>query len=111
MCPADPGTAVIRDIRAWHAGTPNLMTKDRPLPNCEFISPSVAKDEELRKKLFAKRDRDGSKQMTYDTLETLPGAARHLARFIAADPGEKVEPTTIYTKLEAFGQECTVCPL
>lgn len=111
MSPAEPGTAVIRDIRAWHAGTPNLTTKDRPLPNCEFIAPSVAMNEELRKKLLVKPDRDATKQMTYETWDTLPESAKHLTRFIHGEPGAKVEPTTIYSKIEVFGQECSICPL
>jgi ectoine hydroxylase-related dioxygenase (phytanoyl-CoA dioxygenase family) len=31
------GTAVIRDPRCWHGGTPNVSNSIRYMPNCEFI--------------------------------------------------------------------------
>merc|ERR1712014_85481 len=111
MSPAPPGTAVIRDVRAWHAGTPNLTVVDRPLPNCEFLSPEVAMDDDLRKQVLVKRDRDGSKQMTYDTWNSLPAVAKHLTRYVHAQEGEELEPGIIYKYLEAASQACQVCPL
>merc|ERR1719401_2164078 len=39
MQPASAGTVMIRDIRTWHGGTPNLSTRARPLPNIEFYAP------------------------------------------------------------------------
>lgn len=111
MTPAEPGTAVIRDVRAWHAGTPNLTVVDRPLPNCEFLAPNVAMDDELRKRILVKRDRDGTKQMSYETWSSLPEVAKHLTRFIHGEEGEKIEPGIIYNKLIVFSQECSAAPL
>merc|ERR1712217_590061 len=111
MSPAEAGTAVIRDIRTWHAGTPNITVEDRPLPNCEFMAPTVAMNEDLRKKLLVKSNRDATKQLTYEVWNALPERAKHLTRFIHGEPGEKVEPTILYHKLVAFGQECSICPL
>jgi ectoine hydroxylase-related dioxygenase (phytanoyl-CoA dioxygenase family) len=34
---APAGTAVIRDFRAWHGGTPNRSQIMRAMPNCEYI--------------------------------------------------------------------------
>lgn len=39
VCPAPAGSVVIRDVRAWHGGTPNLSNEVRALPNAEFYAP------------------------------------------------------------------------
>ena len=31
------GTAIIRDPRGWHGGTPNLSSETRYMPNCEYV--------------------------------------------------------------------------
>lgn len=37
LAPLRPGTAILRDVRAWHSGTPNLGSWTRHLPSCEFV--------------------------------------------------------------------------
>ncbi len=39
VCPAPAGSAQIRDVRAWHGGTPNLTNDVRAIPNVEFYAP------------------------------------------------------------------------
>ena len=39
VCPAPAGSALIRDLRAWHGGTPNLSTDMRAIPNAAFLAP------------------------------------------------------------------------
>lgn len=39
VCPAPAGSAMIRDVRAWHGGTPNLSDEVRAIPNVEFYAP------------------------------------------------------------------------
>jgi ectoine hydroxylase-related dioxygenase (phytanoyl-CoA dioxygenase family) len=39
VCPAPAGSMMIRDVRAWHGGTPNLSDKTRAIPNLEFYAP------------------------------------------------------------------------
>ena len=39
VCPAPAGSVLIRDIRAWHGGTPNLTSEMRAIPNCIFLAP------------------------------------------------------------------------
>ena len=39
VCPAPAGSVLIRDIRAWHGGTPNLTNEMRAIPNCIFLAP------------------------------------------------------------------------
>lgn len=38
MCPLPAGSAIVRDNRTWHGGTPNLSSEVRFLPNCEFAA-------------------------------------------------------------------------
>lgn len=39
VCPAPAGSVLIRDVRAWHGGTPNLSDQVRAIPNAEFYAP------------------------------------------------------------------------
>ena len=39
VCPAPAGSVLIRDIRAWHGGTPNLTGEMRAIPNAIFLAP------------------------------------------------------------------------
>lgn len=39
VCPAPAGSVLIRDVRAWHGGTPNLSDKMRAIPNAMFVAP------------------------------------------------------------------------
>jgi ectoine hydroxylase-related dioxygenase (phytanoyl-CoA dioxygenase family) len=39
VCPAPAGAVMIRDVRAWHGGTPNISEAVRSIPNLEFYAP------------------------------------------------------------------------
>lgn len=39
VCPAPAGSALVRDVRAWHGGTPNLSDEPRAIPNVEYWAP------------------------------------------------------------------------
>lgn len=39
VCPAPAGSIQIRDVRAWHGGTPNLSDHLRAIPNVELYAP------------------------------------------------------------------------
>ena len=39
VCPAPAGSVQIRDVRAWHGGTPNVSDHWRAIPNLEFYAP------------------------------------------------------------------------
>lgn len=39
VCPAPAGAIMIRDVRAWHGGTPNISDAVRSIPNLEFYAP------------------------------------------------------------------------
>lgn len=38
LCPLPAGTVILRDLRAWHGGTPNVLARTRHLPNAEFVN-------------------------------------------------------------------------
>ncbi len=70
---AKAGAGVIRDNRAWHGATPNLSREIRSLPNVEYGAPWIGG----RK----------SGTMPHDIFETLSDHAKHLCRYVKADPG------------------------
>lgn len=39
VCPAPAGAIMVRDVRAWHGGTPNVSDATRYIPNLEFYAP------------------------------------------------------------------------
>ena len=39
VCPVPAGSVQIRDVRAWHGGTPNLSDELRAIPNIEYYAP------------------------------------------------------------------------
>jgi ectoine hydroxylase-related dioxygenase (phytanoyl-CoA dioxygenase family) len=39
VCPAPAGSVQIRDVRAWHGGTPNISGEPRAIPNIELYAP------------------------------------------------------------------------
>eukprot|EP00927_Polykrikos_kofoidii_P026843 TRINITY_DN23833_c0_g1_i1.p1 TRINITY_DN23833_c0_g1~~TRINITY_DN23833_c0_g1_i1.p1 ORF type:complete len:511 (-),score=63.85 TRINITY_DN23833_c0_g1_i1:106-1638(-) len=42
ICPLDSGDVLLRDMRIWHGGTPNVGDKTRILPSAEFLAPWYA---------------------------------------------------------------------
>ena len=42
VCPLPAGSAIIRDARCWHGGTPNLSRMVRAMPNIEYMAPSLS---------------------------------------------------------------------
>ena len=77
VCPLPAGSAIIRDARCWHGGTPNLSHGVRAMPNVEFMAPWFRSDA-LRR------------SMSYDTWVGLTPHAQRLSRYIVCDKGEPV---------------------
>ena len=77
VCPAPAGSVLIRDVRAWHGGTPNLSDEVRALPNAEYYAPWF--HEPMRR------------SMPYAIYETLSEHAKDVCRFIVADSKAEVE--------------------
>lgn len=77
VCPAPAGTAIFRDIRAWHGGTPNLSTQIRAMPNVEYYAPWFRSEGIMR-------------CMPYAQWEKLSAHAQRISRYVVCDEGEQV---------------------
>jgi hypothetical protein len=78
MCPLPAGTALVRDLRTWHGGTPNLSTSHRAMPNAEFTAPSLI-------------DHRIPKAMPHSIWEGLSDRGKHLARYLKAEPNVTIK--------------------
>ncbi|MGI9613235.1 MAG: phytanoyl-CoA dioxygenase family protein [Acidimicrobiales bacterium] len=77
VCPLPAGSAIIRDARCWHGGTPNLSREVRAIPNVEFMAPWFRSEALIR-------------SMSFETWSNLSPHAQRLARYVACDRGEVV---------------------
>ena len=77
VCPAPAGSVMIRDVRAWHGGTPNVSDEMRAIPNVEFYAP-----------WFIERQPKSVPREIYDGLSE---HAKQLCRYIVADSGEELD--------------------
>jgi len=77
VCPAPAGTAIFRDIRAWHGGTPNLSRDIRAMPNVEYYAPWFRSEGIMR-------------CMPYSQWERLSPHAQRISRYVVCDEGEEV---------------------
>lgn len=76
VCPAPAGAIMVRDVRAWHGGTPNLSDAMRAIPNLEFYAP-----------WFREPIVPG---ITYLDHKRLSERAQYLTRFCVADSSEEL---------------------
>ena len=74
VCPAPAGAVMIRDVRAWHGGTPNVSDAVRAIPNLEFYAP-----------WFREPIVPG---ISYADYRTLSDRAQRLVRHCVADSSE-----------------------
>lgn len=74
VCPAPAGSIMVRDVRAWHGGTPNVSEAVRAIPNLEFYAP-----------WFREPMVPG---ISYRDYKTLSETAQRLARHCVADSNE-----------------------
>lgn len=77
VCPAPAGAIMIRDVRAWHGGTPNVSDAVRSIPNLEFYAP-----------WFREPIKPG---ISYQDYKKLSEHAQKLVRFSVADSSEILE--------------------
>jgi hypothetical protein len=77
VCPLPAGSAIIRDARCWHGGTPNLSQDVRAMPNVEFMAPWFRSEALIR-------------SMSHDTWSTLTPHAQRLSRYVVCEEGEAV---------------------
>jgi ectoine hydroxylase-related dioxygenase (phytanoyl-CoA dioxygenase family) len=76
VTPAPAGSIQIRDVRAWHGGTPNLSDQVRAIPNIEFYAP-----------WFREPTIPG---ISYADHQTLSEHARHITRNLVLDSSEEL---------------------
>ena len=74
VCPAPAGAIMVRDVRAWHGGTPNIANAVRSIPNLEFYAP-----------WFREPIVPG---ITYADARKLSDHAQRLVRYCVADSSE-----------------------
>ncbi|MEZ5557084.1 MAG: phytanoyl-CoA dioxygenase family protein [Pseudomonadales bacterium] len=77
VCPVPAGSVVIRDIRAWHGGTPNLSDEVRAIPNVEYWAPWYREPAPVC--------------MPRAIFDGLSEHGRRLCRYIVADSAERLE--------------------
>jgi hypothetical protein len=77
LCPVPLGSAVVRDNRCWHGGTPNLSDHARAMPNIEYFAPWF-------------RSEGVNRCMPHEQWLTLSPHGRRISRYVAAGPGETV---------------------
>ena len=77
VCPLPAGSAIIRDARCWHGGTPNLSREVRAMPNVEYFAPWFRSEALIR-------------SMSYDDWRTLSSHGQRICRYIVCDPGQAV---------------------
>lgn len=76
VCPAPAGSVQLRDVRAWHGGTPNVSDEIRAIPNVEFYAP-----------WFREAISPG---ISYADHQRLSDRARYLSRFHVLDSSEEL---------------------
>ena len=77
VCPAPAGSVLIRDVRAWHGGTPNLSREVRAIPNAEFLAPWYREPMPI--------------SMPRDIYNNLSDFGRELAKYIVCDSSETIK--------------------
>jgi len=77
LCPVPAGSAIIRDNRAWHGGTPNLSSDVRSMPNIEYYAPWF-------------RSEGINRCMPYELWAGLSEHGKRVCRYVVCDPGEPV---------------------
>ena len=80
VCPAPAGAVMIRDVRAWHGGTPNISDEVRSIPNLEFYAP-----------WFREPIVPG---IAYNDFKKLSDRAQRLAHLCVADSSQVLETGT-----------------
>lgn len=76
VCPAPAGSIQIRDVRAWHGGTPNVSDDLRAIPNLEFYAPW------FREPIVG--------GISYEDHKKLSDHAQHVTRFSVIDSSEEL---------------------
>merc|ERR1712226_1241837 len=82
MCPLEVGDVLLRDMRLWHGGTPNLGNSTRLFPSAEFLSPWYADLTQGTDDHFAPRP-----SLPFEHWWRMSPRARKFAKRILSVPG------------------------
>ncbi len=85
VCPVPAGGVMIRDVRAWHGGTPNLSDEPRAIPNLEFYAP-----------WFREQIVPGIDHADYLKLSQ---RSQEIAKFCVADSSTPLQTGTVFKPL------------
>jgi ectoine hydroxylase-related dioxygenase (phytanoyl-CoA dioxygenase family) len=77
LCPAPAGSAIFRDLRAWHGGTPNLSQEVRAAPNIEYFAPWFRSEAVIR-------------SMPYEQWKRLSPHGQRISRYVMCGKDEIV---------------------
>ena len=77
LCPVPAGSAIFRDNRCWHGGTPNLSDDVRALPNIEYFAPWF-------------RSEGINRCMPHERWMELSAHGKRICRYVACAEGEVV---------------------
>jgi hypothetical protein len=77
LCPAPAGSAIIRDLRCWHGGTPNLSRDVRAMPNIEYFAPWFRSEAVVR-------------SMPYEQWKSLSPHGQRISRYVMCGKDEVV---------------------
>ena len=77
LCPVPAGSAVFRDNRTWHGGTPNLSDHVRAFPNIEYYAPWF-------------RSEGINRCMPHERWLELSPHGKRISRFVTCAPTEVV---------------------
>lgn len=77
ICPLPAGSALFRDVRCWHGGTPNLSHHIRAMPNVEYFAPWFHSEAVKR-------------AMSFLDWRTLTPHGQRICRHVVCDRGEAV---------------------
>jgi hypothetical protein len=88
VCPAPAGAVQIRDVRAWHGGTPNVSDDVRAIPNVEYYAP-----------WFREPTIPG---ISYADWRSLSDHGRHITRYVVQDSSEELRTGFSFAPVDAF---------
>ena len=74
ICPLPAGSAIIRDARCWHGGTPNVSREVRAMPNVEYFAPWFRSEAVVR-------------SMSFERWQTLSPHAQRICAVRRVRPG------------------------
>lgn len=77
VCPVPAGSAIFRDLRTWHGGTPNLSREIRSMPNIEYFAPWFRSEAVVR-------------SMPYEQWKALSPHGQRISRYVMCGEGETV---------------------